>query len=103
MSTTEPEESKFPPSFSVVLDGVLHEVTYTSGETLLDCIIAAGLDAPYLCQEGHCGTCMSVLRHGNVVMRENHVLSQRDLESGYVLACQSVPVSDAELLLDMDE
>ncbi len=96
-------ETKLPPSFSVVLDGVVHEVAYTAGETLLECILAAGLDAPYLCQEGHCGTCMSVLRRGNVVMRENLALSQRDLEAGYVLACQSVPVDDTDLLLDIDE
>lgn len=92
----------YPSCFSVVLDGVEHEVEYTPGATLLDCMLTAGLDAPHLCQEGHCGTCMSVLRSGEVVMRENMVLSQRDLDAGYVLACQSVPTSDAELRLDMD-
>ena len=92
-----------PQTFLVVLDGVTHRVAYTAGDTLLDCILAAGLDAPFLCQEGHCGTCMSVLRRGQVVMRENFVLSQRDLEAGYVLACQSEPVSAGELLLDMDD
>ena len=96
-------KAEFPQSFSVVLDGVTHRVAYRSGDTLLDCILAAGLDAPYLCQEGYCGTCMSVLRRGQVIMRDNRVLSQRDLEAGYVLACQSVPVNDTELLLDMDD
>ena len=103
MIFSESDGADFPQSFSVILDGVTHQVPYRSGETLLDCILAAGLDAPHLCQEGHCGTCMSVLRCGQVVMRENHVLSPRDLEAGYVLACQSIPVNDAELLLDMDE
>ena len=40
---------------------------------------------------------------GDVEMRGNLVLSERDLEAGYVLACQSIPVSEAPLLLDMDE
>ncbi len=103
MSSMETGEADIPQSFLVVLDGVTHRVSYTAGDTLLDCILAAGLDAPYLCQEGHCGTCMSVLRHGQVVMRANLVLSERDLEAGYVLACQSIPVNDTELLLDMDD
>jgi len=86
-----------------MLDGTTHSIEYVSGRTLLECIIDAGLDAPYSCQEGRCGTCMSVLRQGQVRMRENHVLSPRDLDAGYVLACQSEPVGAAELLLDMDE
>jgi len=56
-------------------------------------MIEADLDPAFMCQEGHCGSCMVVMKTGEVEMRNNNVLSQRDLDQGYVLLCQSEPVS----------
>ena len=42
VSSTNFREAEFPQSFSVVLDGVTHRVACRSGDTLLDCILAAG-------------------------------------------------------------
>lgn len=56
---------------------------------------------PGLCQEAHCGTCMVALLKGDVKMRKNDVLSRRDLEQGYVLLCQSIPLS-GEVWVDCD-
>lgn len=91
-----------PSEFLVVLDDETHRVAYQAGKTLLDCVIDAGLDPPFLCQQGQCGSCMSVLRQGEVRMLLNQALSIRDIDAGYVLACQSVPVGLGLIELDMD-
>jgi len=88
-------------SFRAILDGIEHEVAYQPGEVLLDCMLDADLDPAFQCQEGHCGSCMVVRVSGKVEMRQNNVLSQRDLDQGYVLLCQSIPLS-ADVWVDCD-
>ena len=46
-------------SFRLTLDGEDHAVPIADGETLLQAALAAGIDAPYSCTEGRCGTCQS--------------------------------------------
>jgi len=89
-------------NFRMTLDGEDHRVPIAAGETLLQAALAAGIDAPSSCTEGHCGTCMSWLRNGDVSMTSTRALSKRDLERGYVLACQSRPSSPAPIWLDYD-
>ena len=88
-------------SFRATLDGVEHEVPYLAGEVLLDCMLEADLDPAFQCQQGHCGSCMVVKNRGQVEMRNNDVLSRRDLDQGYVLLCQSIPLS-ADVWVDCD-
>ena len=88
-------------SFRATLDGIEHEVAYQSGDALLDCMLDADLDPAFQCQEGHCGSCMVVRVSGEVEMRQNNVLSQRDLDQDYVLLCQSIPLSD-DVWVDCD-
>lgn len=89
-------------SFCATLDGVEHEVPYTPGDSLLDCLLADGLDPAFQCMDAHCGTCMVKLLHGEVEMRKNNVLSRRDLSQDYVLLCQSMPLS-VDVWVDCDE
>jgi ring-1,2-phenylacetyl-CoA epoxidase subunit PaaE len=88
--------------FRLTLDGKEHNVPIGVGETLLQAALAAGIDAPYLCTEGRCGTCMSWLRSGEVTMATTRALSPRNAERGYVLACQSRPSSTDPIWLDFD-
>jgi 3-ketosteroid 9alpha-monooxygenase subunit B len=44
---------------------------------------------------------MVIKLQGEVAMRKNDVLSKRDLEQGYVLLCQSIPLSD-DVWVDCD-
>jgi 3-ketosteroid 9alpha-monooxygenase subunit B len=88
-------------SFRARLDGEEYEVPCIPGETLLECMLADGLDPAYQCMDGRCGTCMVRLSNGDVEMRRNKVLSKRDLEQGYVLLCQSIPLS-ADVSVDCD-
>ena len=83
------------PSTAVVhLDGQTHTVSWPRGEKLLDVLLADGIEAPYSCQEGHCGACATTLVSGEVEMETNDVLDPDDLAEGLILACQSRPVTD---------
>ncbi|MDA8486005.1 ferredoxin--NADP reductase [Pseudomonas resinovorans] len=77
----------------VELDGQLSEVPVQSGETLLQSMRNAGLDAPYSCEEGFCGACMCKVEEGEVVLSRNDILSPAELAEGWTLACQGRPGS----------
>lgn len=91
-----------PESFRLTLDGEDCTVPIAAGQTLLQAALAAEVDAPNSCTEGHCGTCMARLRSGEVEMASTRALSKRNIERGYVLACQSRPASADPLWLDFD-
>jgi 3-ketosteroid 9alpha-monooxygenase subunit B len=84
-----------PATAVVELDGETHTVSWPRSAKLLDVLLAAGLDAPFSCREGHCGACACTLRNGKVNMEVNDVLEQQDLDDGLILACQSHPESDS--------
>jgi ferredoxin len=96
-----PDESQPPQSQSepvpaevvVRINGRTHRLKYHPGDTLLETMRRAGILTPFVCEQGLCGTCMARLVKGKVSLRENHVLSDDDLASGYTLACQGVPSS----------
>ncbi|MCW2853245.1 MAG: putative phthalate 4,5-dioxygenase, partial [Nocardioides sp.] len=87
---------------SVALDG--DETTFElapAGETVLDAALAAGVDAPYACAGGACGTCRAKIMLGTAAMDQNHALDAAEIDQGYVLTCQAHPTSE-ELRVDYD-
>ena len=90
-----------PATAVVHLDGQTHTVSWVRGEKLLDVLLAAGIEAPFSCREGHCGACAATLLSGEVEMEVNDVLEPDDLADGLILVCQSLPASDsAEVTYD---
>ncbi len=81
-------------SLEVDLDDEVHTLAWPAGYRMLDVMIDAGLDAPYSCREGVCGACACRLLAGEVEMAHNEVLEDQDLAEGYILACQSVALTD---------
>jgi 3-ketosteroid 9alpha-monooxygenase subunit B len=80
-------------TLTVELDGATRVLPWPGGARMLDVLIAAGLTAPYSCRQGVCGACACQLTAGQVEMAHNEVLEAADLADGYVLACQSVPLT----------
>jgi 3-ketosteroid 9alpha-monooxygenase subunit B len=76
-----------------VEDGATKRLPWPAGVRMLDVLIDAGLDAPYSCRQGICGACACQLTGGEVEMAHNEVLEQADLDEGYILACQAVPLT----------
>lgn len=86
---------------SVVLDGASRSFRMNEGDSLLDAATKAGLDLPYSCANGMCATCRCKLSAGEADMIQNFSLEPWETEAGFVLACQTRPVSDA-ITLDFD-
>ena len=99
---SEMTEEPIAGNFRLTLDEEDHIVPISEGETLLQAALDAGIDAPHNCTQGRCGTCMSKLRSGEVSMEVTRALSPRNIENGFVLACQSRPSSPAPVWLDFD-
>ncbi|MGK8506570.1 2Fe-2S iron-sulfur cluster-binding protein [Nocardia asiatica] len=76
---------------TVSLDGTDSTIEVRPEETVLEAAKRAGLNPPFACEEGNCGTCMARLTEGRVEMRVNDALTDEDVADGYVLTCQSVP------------
>ncbi len=89
-------------TFRLTLDGEERVVPIKVGQTVLDAALLAGIDAPHVCVEGHCGTCMALLREGDVSMASTKALSKRNFKQGRILACQAKPATSAPLWIDFD-
>ncbi|MGU3433048.1 2Fe-2S iron-sulfur cluster-binding protein [Actinomycetes bacterium M1A6_2h] len=81
-------------SVSVELDGEQHSLDWPANSTLIDVLLTAGIDAPYSCREGECGSCACSVRSGSVDPGHGTALSDDDVADGYILACQAKPTSE---------
>lgn len=88
------EEAAAAAEVEVELDGDTHVLSWPRSRTLVDVMLAAGLDAPYSCQEGECGSCACTLTEGSVEMDHAGALDPDDIADGYILGCQAKPTSD---------
>lgn len=70
-------------------------------DNILDTARAKGLPAPYACKAGVCATCRAKLTSGEVKMRATYGLTKEDIEAGYVLTCQAIPLSE-DVVLDFE-
>ena len=81
-------------TLSVELDGSRHEFQWPPHKKLLDFLLDQGLKAPFSCRQGACSACACIVADGEVKMLNNEILEQDDLDEGFVLACQSLPISE---------
>lgn len=64
---------------------------HRAGDTVLETLRRADIAIPTQCEQAYCGTCVIELLRGEVEMRVNTVLDEKDIASGMRLACQGVP------------
>ncbi len=92
MSTAEIIDANTIFSVTLTVSGMT--VPCYADQRVLDAIDAAGLRLPSSCREGKCGTCRSRLISGQVDMKHNGGIRQRQIDLGYVLICCSRPLTD---------
>ena len=80
-------------ALSVELDGESYSFDWPRHKKLLDFLLEKGVKAPFSCRQGACSACACILDRGEVKMLNNEILEQDDLDEGFVLACQSLPIS----------
>ncbi|MGV0815541.1 ferredoxin--NADP reductase [Mycolicibacterium boenickei] len=78
----------------VDLDGTSHRLRWPRQATLVDVLIRSGVDVPYSCKEGQCGSCAATVVRGDVHMAACDILEADDIADGVILGCQARPVSD---------
>jgi ring-1,2-phenylacetyl-CoA epoxidase subunit PaaE len=88
---------------NVIMDGhrKSFEMTASAGN-IVDAAAEQGIELPYSCKGGVCATCRTHVREGEVRMATNYGLEPWEVEKGFVLACQSIPVTDA-VTIDYDK
>jgi ring-1,2-phenylacetyl-CoA epoxidase subunit PaaE len=86
----------------VILDGETFEITVQKGQTILDAAIDADLDPPYACRVAACCSCKAKLLEGKVEMDDDDPLTQEEIEEGFILTCQSHPITD-NITISYDE
>jgi len=86
---------------TVIIEGASRSFEMSKGQSVLEAALANGQDAPFACKAGVCSTCMCKVLEGEVEMLSNHALEDYEVERGYVLSCQSYPLTD-KLIIDYD-
>ncbi|GAB7187950.1 1,2-phenylacetyl-CoA epoxidase subunit PaaE [Kitasatospora sp. Ki12] len=79
---------------TVVLDGRGSTLSLPRDRSILDGAQRSRPDLPFACKGGVCGTCRALVTEGEVEMRRNFALEEKELAAGYVLTCQARPVTD---------
>jgi ring-1,2-phenylacetyl-CoA epoxidase subunit PaaE len=86
---------------TVVLNGRSTTLTLPRSATVLDAAQKRRGDLPFACKGGVCGTCRAKVTEGDVSMRRNYALEQDEVDAGFVLTCQTLPVSE-QVTIDYD-
>lgn len=99
------EEISSPGSnITVTVDGRSSSFDIPAGgtTTILDAALKHGADLPYACKGGMCCTCKAKLVEGKVKMDVHWGLEDDEIEKGYILTCQSHPLTE-KVVVDFDE
>lgn len=97
----EPAPDEPRAEVTVVLDGRSSTAALPRSRPLLDSAQRVRSDLPFACKGGVCGTCRARVTHGEVDLRRNYALEDDEVAAGFVLTCQSYPISD-DVALDYD-
>jgi ring-1,2-phenylacetyl-CoA epoxidase subunit PaaE len=89
-----PAGSSKQADVAIIIDGRRRSFTMPmDGEVLLDAAERAGMELPFSCRAGICSTCRAKVLSGKVSMGHNQALEDWEVEAGYILCCQSHPLS----------
>ena len=88
---------------TIIRDGLKREIIFHKDQpSILDCASAAGLEVPFSCTSGVCGTCRAKVIEGDVRMDRNFALDKKEVAAGFVLTCQAHPMTE-RVTLSFDE
>ena len=91
-----------PKKVKIILDGREYNINVNDDETVLDTAIDADLDPPHACRVAACCSCKAKVMQGKVEMDDDEPLTEEEKEEGFVLTCQSHPITD-DVIISYDE
>jgi ring-1,2-phenylacetyl-CoA epoxidase subunit PaaE len=74
--------------------GTIHMTYDPREEDLLEAMIERGYDVPSSCRGGVCANCRAEILQGEVAVDNSYALTEEERAKGWVLCCQSRPLSD---------
>jgi ferredoxin-NADP reductase len=104
-NTDKPIVKELPPDIDqhqvkITYQGKIFSLAVKYPTTILETAKLQGIDLPYSCEVGRCGTCAATCISGKVWMSRNEVLLDKEMEKGRVLTCTGYPVDgDVELIV----
>ena len=90
----EPPSGEGSVDLTVILDGRAVDTRMTPETSILDAALRVRTELPFSFKGGMCATCKGRIEDGEVRMDKNYALVDSEVEAGYVLTCQSHPVTD---------
>jgi ring-1,2-phenylacetyl-CoA epoxidase subunit PaaE len=91
---SEPPPGEGSVDLTVILDGRAVNTRMTPETSILDAALRVRTELPFSCKGGMCATCKARIEEGEVRMDKNYALIDSEVEAGYVLTCQSHPLTD---------
>ncbi len=78
-------------------------ITVAPRETLLQAALRQGVPFPHGCRVGGCASCRCRLVEGKVreLTETAYLLSDQELDRGFILACQAVPTGDIRVEVEL--
>lgn len=67
-------------------------------ESVLDCLLRHGVEAPYSCRNGICQTCLMRATKGNPTLSSQKGLKQAQVSQNFFLACACIPQKEIEIV-----
>lgn len=99
-------EEKAAPSGKTMVTVTVDDETTTfemsQKQTVLEAALDEDIDAPYSCQGGICSSCLARLKEGEVIMRQNNILTENEVAQGLILTCQAHPTTPS-IVVDYDD
>ncbi len=86
----------------LIVDGNTLDFPMRKDESILDAGLSRGIDLRHSCKSGVCATCRAKLVEGQVDMDANYALEDYEVARGFILTCQSYPVTD-RVTVDFDQ
>ena len=88
------QEGLAKSKIKVISDGRKIEVDYRDEHgSILEATLKSGIDVSFACKGGVCATCRAKVIDGDVDMALNYGLEPEEIDAGFVLTCQSVPLT----------
>jgi ferredoxin-NADP reductase len=95
---TIPPQQPGNKTVSIIYYGNTFDIVVPVGKTILKQALEEGINIPYSCQGGICGTCSAICTKGEVKMTINEVLTEKDLNKGWILTCVGYPMTENVVL-----
>lgn len=90
----EPESAEGTIALELTLDGRRSTTRMRRETSILDAALRVRPELPYSCKGGMCASCKARVVEGEVEMERNWALIDSEVDAGYILTCQSHPLTD---------